>query len=161
MQLAKTLIRLGGCPDWSDFSLDAQSFGCFVMRRLIYRFWLTDLVQILKFTADWQEHKNGMLAQRRLWSDLPSLIRVFAVRMKRAWVLTYQLSAQRRLWSEWADARTDTSLRWAYMANIEIHSKLAKNIKMVRQNQTHLTMHQGWIPQSCQCKYALSFNFYS
>ena len=30
----------------------------------------------------------------------PSLIRVFAVRMKKAWVLSYPLSAQRRLWSE-------------------------------------------------------------
>ena len=28
---------------------------------------------------------------------LPSLIRVFAVRMKKAWVLSYPLSAQRRL----------------------------------------------------------------
>ena len=35
----------------------------------------------------------------------PSLIRVFAVRMKKAWVLSYPLSAQRRLWSDWADAR--------------------------------------------------------
>ena len=35
---------------------------------------------------------------------LPSLIRVFAVRMKKAWVLSYPLSAQRRLWSVWADA---------------------------------------------------------
>ena len=34
---------------------------------------------------------------------LPSLIRVFAVRMKKAWVLSYPLSAQRRLWSNWAD----------------------------------------------------------
>ena len=32
----------------------------------------------------------------------PSLIRVFAVRMKKAWVLSYPLSAQRRLWSDWA-----------------------------------------------------------
>ena len=29
----------------------------------------------------------------------PSLIRVFAVPMKKAWVLSYPLSAQRRLWS--------------------------------------------------------------
>ena len=35
------------------------------------------------------------------------LIRVFAVRMKKAWVLSYQLSAQRRLWSDW---RTESSL---------------------------------------------------
>ena len=30
-----------------------------------------------------------------------------------AWVLSYPLSAQRRLWSDWADAQTDLSLRWA------------------------------------------------
>ena len=34
----------------------------------------------------------------------PSLIRVFAVRTRKAWVLSYSLSAQRRLWSDWADA---------------------------------------------------------
>ena len=44
----------------------------------------------------------------------PHLIRVFAVRMKTAWVLSYPLSAQRRLWSDWADAQADLSLRWAY-----------------------------------------------
>ena len=44
----------------------------------------------------------------------PSLIRVFAVRMKKAWVLSYTLSAQRRLWSDWADARADLSIRWAH-----------------------------------------------
>ena len=33
----------------------------------------------------------------------PSLIRVFIVRMKKAWVLSYPLSAQQRLWSDWAD----------------------------------------------------------
>ena len=44
----------------------------------------------------------------------PSLIRVFAVRMKKAWVLSYPLSAQRRLWSDWANAQIDLSLRWAH-----------------------------------------------
>ena len=38
---------------------------------------------------------------------------VFTVGMKRAWVLSYPLSAQRRLWSDWADAQADLSLRWA------------------------------------------------
>ena len=33
----------------------------------------------------------------------PSLIRVFAVRMKKTWALNYPLSAQRRLWSDWMD----------------------------------------------------------
>ena len=44
----------------------------------------------------------------------PNLIRVFSVRMKKAWVLSYPLSAQRRLWSDWADAQTDLSVRWAH-----------------------------------------------
>ena len=48
------------------------------------------------------------LGVRPVWS-------VFAVRMKKAWVLTYLLSAQRRLWSDWADAQADLSLRWAHM----------------------------------------------
>ena len=37
------------------------------------------------------------LGIRPVWS-------VFAVRMKKIWVLSYPLSAQRRLWSDWADA---------------------------------------------------------
>ena len=39
---------------------------------------------------------------------------VFVVRMKKAWVLSYPLSSQRRLWSDWADAQADLSLRWAH-----------------------------------------------
>ena len=42
---------------------------------------------------------------------LPSLIRVFAVRMKKAWVLSYPLSVQQRLRSDRADAQADLSLR--------------------------------------------------
>ena len=44
----------------------------------------------------------------------PSLIRVFAVRTKKTWVLSYPLSAQRRLWSDWTDAQADLSLLWAH-----------------------------------------------
>ena len=39
---------------------------------------------------------------------------VFAVRMKKPWVLSNPMSAQRRLWSDWADAQADLSLRWAH-----------------------------------------------
>ena len=35
--------------------------------------------------------------------------------MKKAWVLSYPLSAQRRLWSDWADAQADLSLCRAHM----------------------------------------------
>ena len=35
--------------------------------------------------------------------------------MKKAWILSYPLSAQRRPWSDWADAQADLSLRWAHI----------------------------------------------
>ena len=44
----------------------------------------------------------------------PSLTKVFAVRMKKAWVLCYPMSAERRLWSDCADAQADLSLRWTH-----------------------------------------------
>ena len=47
-------------------------------------------------------------------SDQPGL-RVFAVRINKACVLSYPLSAQRRLWSDWADAQADLSLHCAHM----------------------------------------------
>ena len=46
---------------------------------------------------------------------LPSLIRVFAVRKKKTWILSYPLSAQRRLWSDWVDSQADLSLCWAHI----------------------------------------------
>ena len=45
----------------------------------------------------------------------PSLIRVFAVRMKKDWVLSYLLSSQRKLCSDWVDTQADLSLRRAHM----------------------------------------------
>ena len=45
----------------------------------------------------------------------PSLIRVFAVRVRKVWVLSYPLSTQQRLWSNcWADAQADLSLHWVH-----------------------------------------------
>ena len=64
----------------------------------------------------WQNQQNVCVPNED--SDqpghLPNLIRVFAVRKKKAWVLSYPLHAQRRLWSDWADAQADLSLRWAH-----------------------------------------------
>ena len=69
------------------------------------------------WAASWQNQQNDCAPSED--SDQPgqppSLIRVFAVRMKKAWVLSYPLSAQRRLWSDWADTQADLSLRWAHM----------------------------------------------
>ena len=67
------------------------------------------------WAATWPNHQNDCAPSED--SDQPghppSLIRVFAVRMKKAWILSYPLSAHRRLWSDWADAQADLNLRWA------------------------------------------------
>ena len=70
-----------------------------------------------KWAATWQNQQNECAPSEN--SDQPgyppSLIRVFAVRMKKAWVRRYPLSAQQRLWSDWADAQADLSLHWAHI----------------------------------------------
>ena len=69
-----------------------------------------------KWAATWQNQRSDCVPSKD--SDQPGhplcLIRVFAVHMKKAWFLSYPLSAQRRLWSDWADAQADLSLRWAH-----------------------------------------------
>ena len=44
-----------------------------------------------------------------------SLVRVLAVRMKKAWVLSYPFNAQRRLRSDYVHAQTGPGLRRAHM----------------------------------------------
>ena len=54
------------------------------------------------WAATWQNQQNECAPSEdsdQPWHP-PSLIRVFAVRMKKACVLSYPLSAQRRLWSD-------------------------------------------------------------
>ena len=55
------------------------------------------------WAASWQIQQNNCAPSED--SDQPghppSLFRVFAVRTKKAWVLSYSLSAQPRLWSDW------------------------------------------------------------
>ena len=57
------------------------------------------------------DNTNKMVRVPSEDSDLPwhppSLVRVFAVRMKKAWVLSDLLSAERRFWSDWADVQAD------------------------------------------------------
>ena len=68
-----------------------------------------------KGAVSWQNQENDCASSKdsdQPWHP-PSLIRVFAVRMKKAWVLSYPLSTQQRLWSDWTDAQADLSLRWA------------------------------------------------
>ena len=70
----------------------------------------------IKLATTWQNLQNECAPSE--YSDQPghppSLISVFAVRMKKAWDLSYPLRAQRRLWSDWADAQAGLSLCWAH-----------------------------------------------
>ena len=55
---------------------------------------------------------------------LPNLIS--AAHMKKAWVLSYPLSAQTRLWSDLVDAQVDLSLCWEHMPFCRFCHKLAE-----------------------------------
>ena len=145
----QTLIRLGGCPGWSESSLGAHvillvlSLGgssglckawnsVFVDQRLtVYvqhlevigegLWWATsdfDAWETYDANDDWVELQKWAAARKNQQNDCapsedsdqsghpPSLIIVFAVRMKKVWVLSYPLSAQRRLRSDWAYAHS-------------------------------------------------------
>ena len=71
---------------------------------------------------------------------LPLLIRVFAVRMKKPWDLNCSMSGKRRLWSDWADAQAELSLRWAH------RSGTGKEVGWLRWGLTS----QSTIFQSCR-----------
>ena len=137
---AKTLIRLGGCPGWSESSLGAHAIS-FVLSwggSYFYIIWTIciwlrmDSTIDLRIEAHFWNHSwvtryrnelphdktNKMACASSEDSDQPgephSLIRVFAVRMKKAWVLSYPLSAQQRVWSDRADTQADLSLHWSH-----------------------------------------------
>ena len=71
---------------------------------------------IVIWAATWQNQQSECAPSED--SDQPghppNLIRVFAVRLKKPWTLNYPMSAQRRLWSDWADAQADLRLLWAH-----------------------------------------------
>ena len=62
---------------------------------------------------------SSLITKPTKWPVWPAKTQIslgifFAVRMKKHCVLSYPLKAQRRLWSDWADAQADLSLRWAH-----------------------------------------------
>ena len=78
---------------------------CYVLNiNNVEYFIITIRIDHNKWAATWQNQQSECVPSED--SDQPghplSLIRVFAVRMKKAWILSYPLSAQRRLWSYWA-----------------------------------------------------------
>ena len=107
-------------------------------------------IHVQKWAVACQNQQNGMCAQRRLrYKHGPSLIRVFAVRMKKAWVLSYPLSAQWRLWSNWADAQADLSLRWTQRSFCLFCRALAQLLALNTLHQLSCRM-----TKSTKCMYA-------
>ena len=91
-------------------SIDWKEVGIWIasphrMRSTVWSIW----------AATWENQQCGSAPSNDSDQPMhpPSLFRVFAVRKKKACVLSYTLSAQRRLWSDWADAQADLSLCWA------------------------------------------------
>ena len=73
-------------------------------------------VLFISWTTAFQNQQNDVhpaktqisLGIRTVWSESS-----LSACMKKAWVLSYPLSAQRRLRSDWANAQSDLSLCWA------------------------------------------------
>ena len=89
------------------------------------------------------------LGIRPVWS-------VFAVRMKKVGILSYPMSAQRRLWSDWADAQADLSLRWAHTHFVGfVMSRLISKTPKISNIYMHLQFIQTtsniWYYQSRKC----------
>ena len=97
-----------------------------------------------KWAVTWQNQQNGCALGEdsdQPWHP-PSLIRVFAVRMKKAWVLSYLLSAQ-QLWSDWANAQADLSLRWAHRSYCWFCHAVVKMIELIARCNVLLTSRHG------------------
>ena len=76
----------------------------------------------LKWAATWQNQQSDCAPNED--SDQPghppSPIKIFTVRMKKAWVLSYPLSAKRRLWSDWSESSLGThSFCWFVMSRLK------------------------------------------
>ena len=76
---------------------------------------------------------------------------VFAVRKKKDSVLSYPLIAQRRLWSDWADAKADLSLRWAHTHFVGfVMRRLICNFRSRHEQGHHNSTCSLWWPSSVQ-----------
>ena len=68
------------------------------------------LMTWLKWAITWQNQQNECASsETQISLGISPVWSVFTVRMYKLWVLSYPLSAQRRLWSVWADAQADLS----------------------------------------------------
>ena len=111
-----------------------------------------------RWATTWQNQQNGCVPSED--SDQPghppSLIRVYAVRMKKAWVLSYPLSTQRRFRSDWADAQADLSLHWAHTHFVGF---VMSRFRLLAFWLLKMVSYQGWPnPHSDQGQYIKEYH---
>ena len=116
--------------------------------RKVYYLSCLQSIRILKWAASWQNQQSECAPSED--SDQPghppSLIRVFAVRMKKAWTLSYPLSAQRRLWSDWADAQADLRLHWVHSHAVGFDMRRLKLWEMLKKHLSRdMTKPTKWV----------------
>ena len=106
-----------------------QHFGCSLSEKYQLSWSMTKLTNSLEpqektqislcicaiwWACKWQNQHNDLCTKQRLssaWASTQS-----DQNLRCHWVLSYTLSALRRLWSDWADAQADLSLCWAHMS---------------------------------------------
>ena len=108
------LIRLGGCPGWSEFSLGAQAFCWFC--HVAAHFLILLLLQGDKLSCDMTKPTKWLCVQRRLRSAWAFAQSDQSLSCPHEESLGPQLPTEykRRLWSDWADTQAYLSLRWAH-----------------------------------------------
>ena len=131
----ETQISLGIHPVWSELVVTTSyhdiavlSWKCLKHRIRISKFkflyifevkanWAVSKAALINSACAWQNKQNDLCTPRD--SDQPgyppSLIRVFAVHSMGSWGPHASSCAQQRLWSDWANAQADLSLRCAHM----------------------------------------------
>ena len=129
---AKTLIRLGGCPGWSESSLGVHSFCwvlscrgsfCCLSSRQTFRYQAMLFCEELNIAANALNMSRFMTKPTKL-HVCPAKTQI-SLGIHLVW-LEFSLSAWRKLgslathwassedWSDWGDAQADLSLRWAH-----------------------------------------------
>ena len=98
-------------PKMTETLISVLAFTVYLIKGTCFEVWTCVSAEANNESAHSQYMSRLMTKPiKSLWAQR----RVFVVRMKKAWVLSYPLSVQRRLWSDWADAQPDLSLRWAH-----------------------------------------------
>ena len=115
------------------------------------RFWYDGYFILWMYENDWAATWKYHVAMHYEMTQISnsrqhSQIRVFAVCTEKAWDISYPLRAQRRLWSDWADAQADLSLRWA-------HTQLAGFLMLwltfvSYYKQIYWVLHEFWLFRS-------------